>query len=705
MLWGATVTKANLKGANLTRAKFGDANLSGADLAEATLESANLTKAHLEGANLTGANLKWANLELATLEGTTLTDASLIFAQLPGATLESANLTGANLDGTNSRRANLTGANLTGAKLGGSNLTGANLEGADLTEATLIDSESALSPLILTGARLTNVKARGIDVSPDLLIRCSKVRNRKDVLKIVSDPNFVHGFQFLRYAYGGDREVLRTAMSHPGFAFEDIPIEFKPDEEFLEHVFTHHPERHLELAVKFVLQAPACFEILPIGDDVKADVLSYVLTVSPSIFQKLPQEYQTCVNQEIYEKSDEPLDSLDSLKRTLVKSSSDRFVTRPVKGDEEYSTLRNVFLTAMCEANWEGVLGVQFINESGVDAGGLTREACTLAFKFLEEEMGEIRQALEEDIEASAKKVKEKELALCYERLGKLFKLPLLCKHKITLPQIKDVMNPVNYLALYCFITDAKGDKKCNYAVLFQQLLKHDKSNPGFLAELVEDYKSKESLESEVAVNSQLALLPEPLKSIYLDKKMFVDPLAEDLKYEIYSFKSGVSQRQKNALLLITSLKAWDSTGEGTVVDHPDYAVLSSVITGMGQLSEVHPLLGKTLVDLSLSIDAKNLIHKTEQNIQNTNKKLTEQLCSYIESIQDDQKKLKDFLTYVTGSPVVPQKGIKVKPTRENPAAQTCFSSISMPNNYDQQAFNAVINALISGADSGFNRS
>jgi len=101
------------------------ANLAGADLCWADLYGANLSRADLRGANLYGANLRWANLGRANLGR-----ADLRGANLYGANLRWANLSWANLSGADLSRADLRGANLSETILNGANLIGTNLSGA-----------------------------------------------------------------------------------------------------------------------------------------------------------------------------------------------------------------------------------------------------------------------------------------------------------------------------------------------------------------------------------------------------------------------------------------------------------------------------------------------------------------------------------------------------------------------------------------------
>ena len=96
--------------------------------------------------------------------------------------------------------------------------------------------------------------------------------------------------------------------------------------------------------------------------------------------------------------------SLPDLKLSLVSPGSRCAVKRPVQG-EDYRTQRDAFLTAMCKGDCRAVSFVSFYGESGIDAGGLTREACTLAFKYLQEEMGETHQALKGALNPQRKKL------------------------------------------------------------------------------------------------------------------------------------------------------------------------------------------------------------------------------------------------------------------------------------------------------------
>jgi uncharacterized protein YjbI with pentapeptide repeats len=146
-LAGASLWRADFKGAwlvvaNLSKANLMEANLSKANLVEAALDSANLSKANLSGAILWGATLSKARLMHADLRNADFSKANLVevaldFADLSGAGLRNADLSGANLPGANLSEASLTRANLTRANLSQAYLAGTNLLGVQLTQAQL----------------------------------------------------------------------------------------------------------------------------------------------------------------------------------------------------------------------------------------------------------------------------------------------------------------------------------------------------------------------------------------------------------------------------------------------------------------------------------------------------------------------------------------------------------------------------------------
>jgi hypothetical protein len=109
-LYGVCMPKAQLWGAKLSKADIRIANLSQANLSGASLDEANLT-----GANLSGANLEGASLRGAKLWGAKLTDAKM--------------------------KADFTKANLTKADLSGADLEGATFDEADLTDAKVNDGD------------------------------------------------------------------------------------------------------------------------------------------------------------------------------------------------------------------------------------------------------------------------------------------------------------------------------------------------------------------------------------------------------------------------------------------------------------------------------------------------------------------------------------------------------------------------------------
>jgi nucleoid DNA-binding protein len=127
------------------------ANLAYAKLKEADLYGACLSRINLRGADLQGADLSEADLYEANLQDANLDDAILGWASLDGAKLQRASLQGADL-----RWANLEGTNLEGANLRFTNLEGANLKGAKLTEADLYGTN--LNNTDMVGAILTQIK-------------------------------------------------------------------------------------------------------------------------------------------------------------------------------------------------------------------------------------------------------------------------------------------------------------------------------------------------------------------------------------------------------------------------------------------------------------------------------------------------------------------------------------------------------------------
>jgi uncharacterized protein YjbI with pentapeptide repeats len=153
-LFGAGLSKANLRGAHLARVNLSEANLSKAKLSKAFFYGANLAGANFYGANLSGANFAVANLwgahfSKANLSGASFFGADLRRADLSGRDLRDASLTMANLS-----EANLSKAKLSKAHLSGANLSGANLSGAFLEQAILVNTD-------LTGADLTGCRIYG----------------------------------------------------------------------------------------------------------------------------------------------------------------------------------------------------------------------------------------------------------------------------------------------------------------------------------------------------------------------------------------------------------------------------------------------------------------------------------------------------------------------------------------------------------------
>ena len=79
-LFGAHVSKADLREANLRGADLSYADLRGADLSDANLAGADLYRATLSDANLTQTNLSYANLRGTGLREADLTDSVGWFA-------------------------------------------------------------------------------------------------------------------------------------------------------------------------------------------------------------------------------------------------------------------------------------------------------------------------------------------------------------------------------------------------------------------------------------------------------------------------------------------------------------------------------------------------------------------------------------------------------------------------------------------------
>lgn len=132
----------HLEGASLRRADFRGANLDGAFFCQAELAGANLRevsgkRANFQGANLTRADLSRANFAAANFAEADLTDASAV-----GVLWNEADLTGAELVEADCRECQLAGAQLANARLARINLTDADCTGArfahaDLNEGTL----------------------------------------------------------------------------------------------------------------------------------------------------------------------------------------------------------------------------------------------------------------------------------------------------------------------------------------------------------------------------------------------------------------------------------------------------------------------------------------------------------------------------------------------------------------------------------------
>jgi hypothetical protein len=116
---------------------FGHGEPEPLDLQETNLAGASLWRADFKGAWLVVANLSKANLMEADLSKANLVEADLDFADLSGAGLRNADLSEANLPGANLSEASLTRANLTRANLSQAYLAGTNLLGVQLTQAQL----------------------------------------------------------------------------------------------------------------------------------------------------------------------------------------------------------------------------------------------------------------------------------------------------------------------------------------------------------------------------------------------------------------------------------------------------------------------------------------------------------------------------------------------------------------------------------------
>jgi uncharacterized protein YjbI with pentapeptide repeats len=131
--------------------------LYGADLTRANLRSAILFDADLNSADLTSANLSGADLS-----GTVLRGAVLRRADLRRADLTQADLNGAHLDGADLRRANLHAAKLGAVDLRGADLRRADLRCADLRRGELDESAADIRGALVEGADLRG--ARGVDL-------------------------------------------------------------------------------------------------------------------------------------------------------------------------------------------------------------------------------------------------------------------------------------------------------------------------------------------------------------------------------------------------------------------------------------------------------------------------------------------------------------------------------------------------------------
>ncbi|MCC9606462.1 pentapeptide repeat-containing protein [Blastopirellula sp. JC732] len=138
---GTNLARADLSRADLTGARLTDAALTGvmaiaANLGQADLSSVDLVEADCRDCRLTGAKLVRMRAQQAILTDADCSGAELRHADLEEATLEHANFTDANLEEANLHYANGHHANFTGAKLDNADLSGASCLGADFTRAS-----------------------------------------------------------------------------------------------------------------------------------------------------------------------------------------------------------------------------------------------------------------------------------------------------------------------------------------------------------------------------------------------------------------------------------------------------------------------------------------------------------------------------------------------------------------------------------------
>jgi hypothetical protein len=176
-LWGAYLSKADLRwvylsGARLNFANLKDANLRGTELTSANLMGAHLSKAHLKDANLSKANLSKAHLKDADLKY-----ADLKYADLSGADLSGADLSGADLSGADLSRAILVQTNLTDATLQDCYVYGISAWGLELTGSTQHN-------LVITPKKESTITVDNLEVAQFiyLLLNNPKIRDVIDTI-------------------------------------------------------------------------------------------------------------------------------------------------------------------------------------------------------------------------------------------------------------------------------------------------------------------------------------------------------------------------------------------------------------------------------------------------------------------------------------------------------------------------------------------